>query len=82
MIFVFLDHIDLLFDVPFLTLIYTWFNHRSLKFGLYITYIDSKPKAHVVMTRSETKLSVAIPAPVSGQLAVNVKVFDNFSSTL
>ena len=27
---------------------------------------------YVVMTRSETKLSVAIPAPVSGQLAVNV----------
>ena len=26
----------------------------------------------VVMTRSETKLSVAIPAPVSGQSAVNV----------
>ena len=24
------------------------------------------------MTRNETKLSVAIPAPVSGQLAVNV----------
>ena len=49
-------------------------NHRSLKFGPYITYIASKPKAHgvVVMTRSETKLSVAIPAPVSGQSAVNV----------
>ena len=27
---------------------------------------------YVVMTRSETKLSVAIPAPVSGQSAVNV----------
>ena len=26
---------------------------------------------YVVMTRSETKLSVAIPAPVSGQSAVN-----------
>ena len=26
----------------------------------------------LVMTRSETKLSVAIPAPVSGQSAVNV----------
>ena len=52
-------------------------HHRSLKFGPYITYIASKPKArgvitYVVMTRSETKLSVAIPAPVSGQSAVNV----------
>ena len=27
---------------------------------------------YVVMTRSETRLSVAIPAPVSGQSAVNV----------
>ena len=27
---------------------------------------------YVVMTRSETQLSVAIPAPVSGQSAVNV----------
>ena len=27
---------------------------------------------YAVMTRSETKLSVAIQAPVSGQLAVNV----------
>ena len=27
---------------------------------------------YVVMTRSDTKLSVAIPAPVSGQSAVNV----------
>ena len=38
------------------------------------------------MTRSETKLTVAIPAPVSGQSAVNVatatSVFDNFSSTI
>ena len=49
--------------------------HRSLKFGPYITYIASKPSSrchYVVMTRSETKLSVAIPAPVSSQSAVNV----------
>ena len=26
------------------------FNHRSLKFGPYITYIASKPKAHGVIT--------------------------------
>ena len=45
--------------------------HRSLKFGPYITYIA--PKANrVITTRSETKLSVAIAAPVSGQSAVNV----------
>ena len=31
------------------------------------------PRCHyIVMTRSETKLSVAIPAPVSGQSVVNV----------
>ena len=43
--------------------------------SLYDLY-SLKPKSlqchHVVMTRSETKLSVAIPAPVSGQSAVNV----------
>ena len=51
--------------------------HRSLKFGPYIYHLYSlKTKSsrchYVVMTRSETKLSVAIPAPVSGQSAVNV----------
>ena len=49
--------------------------YRSLKFGPYFTYIATKPKAqchYVVMTRIETKLSVAIPAPVSSQSAVNV----------
>ena len=50
--------------------------HRSLKFGPYITYIASKPIAHsghfIVMTRIETKLSIDVPAPVSGESALNV----------
>ena len=33
---------------------------------------DIKADIYVVMTRSETKLSVAIPAPLSGQSAVNL----------
>ena len=49
-------------------------NHRSLKFGIYSLKTKTKSSRchYVVMTRSETKLSVAIPAPVSGQSAVNV----------
>ena len=43
---------------------------RSL--GLYHLYSLKTQCHYVVMTRSETKLSVAIPAPVSGQSAVNV----------
>ena len=39
---------------------------------LYSLKTKSSQCHYVVMTRSETKLSVAIPAPVSGQLAVNV----------
>ena len=35
---------------------------------------------YVVMTRSETKLSVAIPAPVSGQSTVNVATATSKSS--
>ena len=38
----------------------------------YSLKIKSSQCHYVVMTRSETKLSVAIPAPVSGQSAVNV----------
>ena len=52
------------------------FLHRSLKFGplyhLYSLKTKNSRCHHIVMTRSETKLSVAILAPVSGQSAVNV----------
>ena len=44
---------------------------RSL-YHLYSLKTKSSWCHYVVMTRSETKLSVAIPAPVSGQSAVNV----------
>ena len=44
---------------------------RSL-YHLYSLKTKSSRSHYVVMTRSETKLSVAIPAPVSGQSAVNV----------
>ena len=44
---------------------------RSL-YHLYTLKTKSSRCHYVVMTRSETKLSVAIPAPVSGQSAVNV----------
>ena len=44
---------------------------RSL-FHLYSLKTKSSQCHYVVITRSETKLSVAIPAPVSGQSAVNV----------
>ena len=44
---------------------------RSL-YHLYSLKTKSSRCHYVVMTRSETKLSVAIPAPVSGQSAVNV----------
>ena len=44
---------------------------RSL-YHLYSLKTKTSWCHHVVMTRSETKLSVAIPAPVSGQSAVNV----------
>ena len=44
---------------------------RSL-YHLYSLKTKSSRCHYVVMTRSETKLSVAIPAPVSGQLAVKV----------
>ena len=44
---------------------------RSL-YHLYCLKTKSSQNHYVVMTRSETKLSVAIPAPVSGQSAVNV----------
>ena len=44
---------------------------RSL-YHLYSLKTKSSRCHCVVMTRSETKLSVAIPAPVSGQSAVNV----------
>ena len=38
----------------------------------YCLKTKSSQRHYVVMTRSETKLLVAIPAPVSGQSAVNV----------
>ena len=41
-------------------------------YHLYSLKTKSSRCHYVVMTRSETKLSVAIPAPVSGQSAVNV----------
>ena len=41
-------------------------------YHLYSSKTKSLRCHYVVMTRSETKLSVAIPAPVSGQSAVNV----------
>ena len=44
---------------------------RSL-YHLYSLKTKSSRCHYVVMTRSETKLSVAIPAPVSGQSAVNI----------
>ena len=44
---------------------------RSL-YHLYSLKTKSSRCHYAVMTRSETKLSVAIPAPVSGQSAVNV----------
>ena len=44
---------------------------RSLN-HLYSLKTESSQCHYVVMTRSETKLSVATPAPVSGQSAVNV----------
>ena len=44
---------------------------RSI-YHLYSLKTKSSRCHYVVMTRSETKLSVAIPAPVSGQSAVNV----------
>ena len=44
---------------------------RSL-YLLYSLKTKSSRCHYVVMTRSETKLSVAIPAPVSGLSAVNV----------
>ena len=44
---------------------------RSLH-HLYSLKTKSSRCHYLVMTRSETKLSVAIPAPVSGQSAVNV----------
>ena len=44
---------------------------RSL-YHLYSLKTKSSQCHYVVMTRSETELSVAIPAPVSGQSAVNV----------
>ena len=55
----------------------TW-ERRSQEFEvrplyhLYSRKTKSSRCHYVVMTRSETKLSVAIPAPVSGQSAVNV----------
>ena len=45
---------------------------RSLLYHLYSIKTKSSRCHYVVMTRSETKLSVAILAPVSGQSAVNV----------
>ena len=59
---------------------------RSL-YHLYSLKTKSSRCHYVVMTRSETKLSVAIPAPVSVQSAVNVatatsKCSITFSSTL
>ena len=44
---------------------------RSL-YHLHSLKTKSSRCHYIVMTRSETKLSVAIPAPVSGQSAVNV----------
>ena len=44
---------------------------RSL-YHLYSLKTKSSRCHFIVMTRSETKLSVAIPAPVSGQSAVNL----------
>ena len=44
---------------------------RSI-YHLYSLKTKSSRCHYVVMTRSETKLSVAIPARVSGQSAVNV----------
>ena len=41
-------------------------------YHLYSFKTKSTRCHYAVMTRSETKLSVAIPAPVSGQSAVNV----------
>ena len=50
--------------------------HRSLKFSLLYHLYSLKTKSsqchYVVMTRSATKLSTAILAPVSSQSAVNV----------
>ena len=42
-------------------------------YHLYSLKTKSSRCHYVVMTRSETKLSVAIPAQVSGQSAVNVE---------
>ena len=44
---------------------------RSL-YHIYSLKIKISRCHYVVMTRSETKLLLAIPAPVSGQSAVNV----------
>ena len=41
-------------------------------YHLYSLKTKSSQCHYVVMTKSETKLLVAIPAPVSGQSAVNV----------
>ena len=56
---------------PFLCIQAQELEVRSL-YHLYSLKTKSSRCHYVVMTRSETKLSVAIPAPVSGQSAVNV----------
>ena len=48
-----LEALDLFFSEPPFTctaFLYVRSDHRSLKFGPYITYIASKPKAHDVIT--------------------------------
>ena len=47
-------------------------NKICLNYHLYSLKTKSSRWHYVVMTRSETKLSVAIMAPVSGQSVVNV----------
>ena len=51
-----------------------WSQELDVRSLYHIYSIKSKSSRcyYVEMTRSETKLSVAIPAPVSGQSAVNV----------
>ena len=53
--------------------LFIWNKPQELEVrSLYSLKTKSSQCHYVVMTRSETKLSVAIPAPVSGQSAVNV----------
>ena len=62
---------SLLYPGPFQLITAQELEVRSLNHP-YSLKTKSSQCHYVVMTRSETKLSVAIPAPVSGQSAVNV----------